>query len=110
LAGEFDSPSLGGFSWLEKNKVDGLVMGIGHPSTRAKLSAYVKARFPSIQWPVIIDPSAYVGKNVDLAEGAIICIRAVVTINISIGRFTQINFAASIGHESNRAGWISMMR
>ena len=98
--GQFDSPNLGDFTWLEKNKVDGLVMGVGLPSAKLRLSQEVKMRFPSIQWPVIVDPSAYVGKNVDLDEGAVIGIRAVLTINISIGKFTQVNFAVSIGHET----------
>jgi sugar O-acyltransferase (sialic acid O-acetyltransferase NeuD family) len=98
--GPCDSPNLGDFTWLEKNKVDGLVMGVGLPTSKLRLSQDLKSRFPSIEWPVIVDPSAYVGKNVDLDEGAVIGIRAVLTINISIGKFTQVNFAASIGHET----------
>jgi acyl-[acyl carrier protein]--UDP-N-acetylglucosamine O-acyltransferase len=70
------------------------------PSARARLSSEIKMRFPAIPWPVIVDPSAHVGRNVDLGEVSIVAVRAVLTVNISIGKFTQVNFSASIGHET----------
>ena len=43
---ERDSEILGDFSWLEKNHVDGLAMGIGSPEVRLRLSQELKRRFP----------------------------------------------------------------
>src|SRR5947208_3539723 len=43
--GEYDSPVLGDFSWLELNHVDALAIAIGSPHARAALGNELKRRF-----------------------------------------------------------------
>ena len=51
---ERDSEILGDLTWLEKNRVGGLAMGVGSPEVRLRLGQELKRRFPRIPWPALI--------------------------------------------------------
>lgn len=103
-SGAHDSPVLGGMEWLEGHSVDCLAMGIGSPQAKIAVSRKLKTQYPSVEWPVLIHPTAYVGKTSELGQGAIVCVRAILTENVQISDFTQCNFGSAIGHEA-RVGW-----
>jgi sugar O-acyltransferase (sialic acid O-acetyltransferase NeuD family) len=98
--GEHDSDLLGDFSWPEKNHVDCFAMGIGSPSAKLRVAQELMQRYPLIQWPPLIHPSAYVGPSCRLERGAIVCVRALATVNVRVGEFAQLNFASTVGHET----------
>ena len=98
--GRHDGPILGDFSWLERNHVDCLAMGVGSPTAKLRLGFTLAAQFPRIEWPVLISPSALVGEDCTFAPGVVIGMGAIVTVNVSVGRFSQLNFGCTIGHEA----------
>ena len=98
--GQYDSPLLGGFSWPAANAVDALAMGIGDPVRRLRVGQTLAARYPNIEWPAIVHPTAYVGSGVRLERGVVICVGAIATTNIEIGEFSQLNFGCTVGHEA----------
>jgi sugar O-acyltransferase (sialic acid O-acetyltransferase NeuD family) len=98
--GRHDSPVLGNEDWLESHPVDCLAMGIGSPQHRLKVGTALAARFPHIEWPALVDPAAYVGSNCSLAPGSVVCVGAIATLNVSLGRFSQMNFGSTVGHET----------
>jgi sugar O-acyltransferase (sialic acid O-acetyltransferase NeuD family) len=99
--GHYDSLTLGDFSWLDSNPVDCLAMGIGNPNAKLKVGSELAAKYPHIQWPVLIDPSAKVGSGCTFARGVVICVGVVVTVNVKVGQFSQLNFGCTIGHEAH---------
>jgi len=95
-----DSDILGDFSWLEKNHVYGLAMGIGSPEVRLRLSQELKRRFPRIPWPVLVHPSVKYHESCQFQEGVTICAGTIATVNVTIGEFALVNLSCTIGHEA----------
>ena len=97
---EHDSPVLGDFSWPAGNQVDAFAMGIGDPIAKHRVAQHLCTRYPHIEWPTIVHPSACVGSSVKLARGSIICVGAIATTNIEVGEFAQLNFGCTVGHDT----------
>jgi sugar O-acyltransferase (sialic acid O-acetyltransferase NeuD family) len=98
--GEYDSPVLGGFDWLESHDVDCLAMGIGNPKAKFSVGEMLGQRHPHIEWPALIHPTAYVGPTCCLEAGAIACVGAIATEHVRVRRFAQLNFGCTVGHEA----------
>ena len=99
--GAYDSDKLGDFTWLEHNHVDCLAMGIASPELKLYFGMALKKAHPEIEWPVLIAKSAYIGPECVFGAGAIICVRAIASINVQLGAFTQLNFGCTIGHDAS---------
>lgn len=97
--GSHDSPTLGDFSWLEHNKVDCLAMGIGSPEHKLRIGSMLASLYPRLEWPVLISPSAHVDSSCSFEAGVIVCVGALATVNVAVGRFSQLNFGCTVGHE-----------
>lgn len=98
--GQHDSPVLGGLDWLRANSVACLAIGIGSPKAKLTVGRGLAAEFPHIAWPVLIHPTAYVGPTCKLGRGVIVCVRAVVTENVHVEEFAQLNFGCTVGHDA----------
>lgn len=70
---------------------------VGDPSVRRKLFHVI--REIGFVIPTIIDPSAIIAKNVNLAEGIFIGKRVVVNANVSVGTAAILNSGAIIEHD-----------
>jgi sugar O-acyltransferase (sialic acid O-acetyltransferase NeuD family) len=95
---------LGDESWLQsnRNKVDSLAVGVGSPSLRLKLAADLTSRFPNIEWPVLIHPSAiYDSASCEFGPGVLLCSGTTCTVNIKFESFALINFGSTVGHEAH---------
>jgi sugar O-acyltransferase (sialic acid O-acetyltransferase NeuD family) len=100
--GQHDSRNemLGDFACLRLQTIDALAMGCANPETKLRLSAQLCNQFPHMNWPVLIHPSALVDRTaVQLGCGVVVCVGAIVTVNVSIGDFSQLNFGCTVGHE-----------
>ena len=100
MHGRYDSPVLGDFTWPAANAVDGLAMAIGDPVSKFRVARELCERYPHIDWPIIVHPTAHVGSSVKLERGVIVCIGAVATVDITIGEFSQLNYGCTVGHEA----------
>ena len=69
--GRYNSPVLGGFDWPACHDVDAFAMGIGDPIAKFRVAQELVARYPHIEWPVIVHPSAYLGSSVVLGRGVV---------------------------------------
>ena len=101
--GRHDSRNLllGDFDCLRFHAVDAVAMGCGDPATRLRLSAQLCEQFPDLQWPVLIHPSAIVDqRSVELGRGVVVCAGAILTVNVAIKEFSQLNFGCTLGHEA----------
>ena len=92
---------LGDESWLESNHVDCLTIGIGTPSVRLEIANRLETRFPKINWPALVHPTASLDdSSCTLGPGVLVCAGVVSTVNIDFGAFSLINFGVTIGHEA----------
>jgi sugar O-acyltransferase (sialic acid O-acetyltransferase NeuD family) len=86
--------------WLETHRADALIMAIGNPPLRRRVALRLRERFPKVEWPVIIHPSARVGRGSDFGAGCVICVGAIVTVSVKVDEFTQVNFGCTVGHDT----------
>jgi sugar O-acyltransferase (sialic acid O-acetyltransferase NeuD family) len=92
---------LGDFDCLNSNGIEALAMGCADPVKRLGLSAQLCALFPRLPWPALVHPSALVDRStLQLGRGAIVCVGAIATVNVTIGDFSQLNFGCTVGHEA----------
>lgn len=98
--GRYDSQILGDFAWPANHQIDAFAMGVGDPIARYRLGCELSARYPHIEWPILVHPSAQLGASITCGKGAVICQGVIATVNIEIGEFSQLNYGCTIGHES----------
>ena len=92
---------LGDFQCVRSSLVDALAMGCADPVTKLRLSAQLSQHVPSMDWPVLVHPTALVDRStVQLGRGVIVCVGAILTVNVSVGDFSQLNFGCTVGHEA----------
>jgi len=77
---------------------DRLVCAIGDPRTKLSLCRALKAR--GGQFITLIHPTAVVGPACEIGEGCILCPGAVITTNVTLGRFVAVNVCATVGHDA----------
>lgn len=97
------SQIIGDLDWLEKNvkNVDGLAIGIGTPKARLDVARELTARFPQLEWPSLVHPSArYDAASCRIEAGVQICAGTYGTVNVKVGRYTMLNLGCTVGHET----------
>lgn len=103
-------PLLGDLSTLNRWNEDlSVAFGLGISKTRKMVVE--KINNPRIVFPTLIHPSVIMGspKYVEIGEGGIICAGTIITTNIRIGRFTILNLACTVGHETDIGDFCSFM-
>lgn len=76
-----------------------VVLAIGDPGTRLALADRISAAGYGVA-PALVHPSATVGADVRMGEGAVLAAGARVTTNVDIGRHVQVNVGAVVSHDS----------
>jgi sugar O-acyltransferase (sialic acid O-acetyltransferase NeuD family) len=104
--GEHDSRSevLGDYTWLgeHRNEVQAAALGIGTPAPRVKVAMELEARFPQIEWPALVHPSAIFDRELcTVGKGAFIGAGVIGTVNVVLEPFAMVNLACTIGHEAH---------
>ncbi|MCA0290272.1 MAG: acetyltransferase [Actinobacteria bacterium] len=82
------------------------VLGIGSPTVRRRLVERCDAA--GLTAYTAVHPSAAIGTQPAIAPGSVVCARAVVSTNVTLGRHTHINPNATIGHDSVLEDFVSM--
>jgi sugar O-acyltransferase (sialic acid O-acetyltransferase NeuD family) len=76
-----------------------LAIGLGNPRTRRKVvEALLETGVQS--FPPLVHPRAWLGANVALAEGVVICAGALLTTDIVLGEHCHVNIGATVGHDT----------
>lgn len=74
------------------------VAGTGNPIVNKKFFSLVTEKKLNLAEPIICD--SYVGENVNIKNGSIICPKSILSCDIEIGYFSVINASCTIGHDS----------
>jgi sugar O-acyltransferase (sialic acid O-acetyltransferase NeuD family) len=77
---------------------DLFAMAVGNTRLREELADGLLARGGALA--TLVHPSVIKGPHVVLGEGAIICPRAILTCDITIGRLLLCNLGVTIGHDA----------
>lgn len=92
-------PILGGVDWLAKHPEVEVVIAIGAPAVRAHIAKRVSLE-ASNAFATLVHPRAWLGENVQLGPGSIICAGALLTTDIAIGSHVQVHIGATVGHDA----------
>lgn len=74
-----------------------VVSGIGVPKVREV--TIKKARTAGFSFATLIHPCVEMSKWIEIGEGTIICAGNILTTNIMLGKYVQINLDCTIGHD-----------
>ena len=91
-------PILGDPATYAPRPEDQFVCAIGAPAVKMKIAESLRNRGA---WFVnVVHPTAIVGRNCELGEGAIVCPFVVVTDHVKLGDFVTLNLHAGVGHDA----------
>jgi sugar O-acyltransferase (sialic acid O-acetyltransferase NeuD family) len=93
-------PVLGNDNWAfqQLDRDVRFVVAIGSGEIRRKTAIrYLEQGFRAFH---LVHPGVYMGDDVTLGQGSIICAGAVLTTNVQIGDFTIVNINATVGHDA----------
>lgn len=76
-----------------------VVVAIGNPAARRRVVERLQYLGVNV-FPTIVHPRAWIGENVQLGQGVVICAGALLTTDIEIDAFSHINIGTSIGHDA----------
>ncbi|MCI4668050.1 MAG: acetyltransferase [Bacteroidia bacterium] len=99
---------LGTDQWAFKhlNKNHFFTLGLGNSRIRQKLSkTYLAAGLNPIN---LIHPDVHIGYNFILGEGNIICAGTIITTDVKIGNFVNINLQCTLGHDCRLGNFVSL--
>lgn len=99
-------PVLGDRGWLRGREV-AVVVAVGSPSARRRVCEDLTAMGVS-DFPVLRHSTAYVGLGCDIGAGSILAAGAVLTADVTLGRFVIVNAGSTISHNSRIADFATM--
>lgn len=101
-----DYPILGDEHWLSTHPGVLVVVGIGN--TRAKRTVAGKVVAAGSGFATLIHPRAWLGQNIDVGTGTVICAGVTATCDIAIGAHVIINLDCTVGHDATIADFTTI--
>ncbi|HJV25443.1 MAG TPA: acetyltransferase [Aromatoleum sp.] len=92
-------PVVGSVDWLAQHPEVEVVIAIGSPAARRHIVRRVVQEAGN-RFATLLHPHAWLGQDVRVGEGSVICAGALVTTDISIGSHVHVNIGATIGHDA----------
>jgi sugar O-acyltransferase (sialic acid O-acetyltransferase NeuD family) len=83
------------------------VIGIGSPSVRRAVDKRLTA-IGALAAAPMVHPLAWIGLDVELAPGVIVCAGATVTTNVHLGRHTHVNIQSAIAHDCRIGEYVTV--
>jgi sugar O-acyltransferase (sialic acid O-acetyltransferase NeuD family) len=81
------------------------VIAVGDPGVRRVIARRIGDAAPAV---ALVDPSAWVGDDVDLDEGAMLYPGAICTTNVRVGFHTHVNCGAIVSHDCRLGDFVSL--
>ena len=107
LLSAFGVPHLGAVGSLSELSDDvGYVIGIADTAVRKEVDVYGQSLGRSS--PVLVHPTASLGRAVELGPGSVVCAQASLTNHIRLGRAVQVHPGATIGHDTAVADYVTV--
>lgn len=100
-------PVLGSLNWLTANPHAEVVIAVGNSAIRRKLAAAICSQ-GTTAFATLIHPRAWVGDQVTIGNGSIICAGALITTDITLGEHVHVNIGATIGHDAVLEDYVTL--
>ncbi len=91
-------PVLGGAEWLAGKAGHAVVVANGESRHRLAMVERLEA-LGEFDFPTLIHPRAWLGRNIRLGPGCIVCAGVAMTTDIYAGMHVNININATVGHD-----------
>lgn len=88
----------------EYEELTPVIAAIGAPEVRRKMVENWRGK----EYYSVISKDAYIGKSVEIGQGAIIAPRAVLTADIKLGEHVLVNVAATISHNAKLGNYVTV--
>lgn len=82
------------------------IVAIGNPQIREFLVEKFESK--SLRSYSAIHPSAIIGSQVKVSDGAVICAGAILSTNVRVGRHVHLNPGVIVGHDSQLDSFVSV--
>lgn len=92
-------PILGSIDYLKTNPYAEIIIAIGSSAARQRIATRISA-ISKNNFATLIHPRAWLGRNVSIGRGSIICSGSLITTDIQIGLHVQVNIGCTIGHDA----------
>lgn len=92
-------PVLGGVEWLADNPDTSVVVAIGSPAAKRRVVEQIRS-LATAPFATLVHPKAWLGDNVTLGEGCILCAGNMITTDIRIGKHVIVNLSCTVGHDA----------
>ena len=89
---------LGSVESYQPETDDKFVVALGDPEWKLRYADIITRK--NGHFASIIHPSSYIGKNIKIGEGSIICPQAVITVDTVLGKHVIVNVGATINHDN----------
>jgi sugar O-acyltransferase (sialic acid O-acetyltransferase NeuD family) len=84
------------------------VVAIGNPQLRKKIVTQITERHGQDVFETLIAPSAnLMSDNIIIGCGSVICANCILTCDIVLGSFSQLNLATTIGHDTETGSFFT---
>lgn len=91
-------PVVEDIAMLERGTRADLAIGIGAPMVRRRVADRMAAN--GHVFPALVHPRAWLGENISLGEGVLVCAGACLTTDITVDAHVHINLCATVGHDA----------
>lgn len=102
----YGTPILGTIAEHQPAADEQFLCGIGTPEVKRAACQQLLNR--GAEFLTLVHPSVVLGKNVQLAQGVVICPGVVLTCDIQVGDFAMINCSSSAGHDVRIGDWATV--
>jgi sugar O-acyltransferase (sialic acid O-acetyltransferase NeuD family) len=100
-------PILGGVEWLGQHADAAYVVAVGSSAGRRRIVQRIVAACPN-RPATLIHPRAWLGDNVEVGAGSVLCAGCLVTTDIRIGKHVHVNIGATIGHDASLGDYVTL--
>jgi sugar O-acyltransferase (sialic acid O-acetyltransferase NeuD family) len=77
------------------------VVGIGNPAIRHRVTNQIISKHGEHVFQTLISHKAHVmDPKVSIGYGSVICANCIITCDVELGKFSQLNLATTIGHDT----------
>jgi sugar O-acyltransferase (sialic acid O-acetyltransferase NeuD family) len=92
-------PILGTAEWLAAHPQVAVVIAVGSPAVRRRTAAKLQ-QLAANRFATLVHPRAWVGRQVAIGPGAVVCAGCLVTTDIRIGAHVHLNIGCTVGHDA----------
>ena len=87
-------------NYFDPNK-HSAVVAVGNPQLRKKIVNQIRDQYGEDVFETLISPSVnLMANNIEIGRGSVICANCIITCDVVLGAWSQLNLSTTIGHDT----------